>query len=311
MNAERRPVLLFAYFRPDADAWLSALAPAAADVEIRRWPEAGDPAEVDYLVAWQHPAGFLRQFPNLQAIFWIGAGVDRLMGDPDLPDTPVVRMQDDSLTIGMAEYVAERVLHYHRRMPLYAAQQRERTWRPLPQPLARDRVVGVLGLGEIGGASATALAGLGFDVRGWSRTQKTIPGVRAATGPLAEAVRGWEIVVCLLPLTPETRGVLNRELFAALDGAWLINAARGGHLAEADLIPALDAGCLAGATLDVFETEPLPPEHPFWSDARITITPHAAAISDPASAGAQIVANLRRHLSGQPMRGLVDRNRGY
>jgi glyoxylate/hydroxypyruvate reductase A len=311
LNPEGRPVLLFAYFRDDAEAWLAALAPAAEDVEIRCWPDAGDVAEIDYLVAWQHPPGFLRRFQSLRAIFWIGAGVDRLLADPDLPDIPVARMQDDSLRLGMAEYVAERVLHYHRLMPTYAEQQRRGEWRPLAPRLARDRVVGVLGLGEIGGACATALAGLGFDVRGWSRTPRELPGVRTQTGPLHGVVRGWEILVCALPLTPETRGVLNRALFEVLDGAWLINAGRGGHLVEADLVPALDAGRLAGASLDVFETEPLPPDHPFWTDPRITITPHAAAITQPASAGAQIVANLRRHLAGQPMVGLVDRARGY
>jgi glyoxylate/hydroxypyruvate reductase A len=311
VNVEGRPVLLFAYFRPDADAWLDALAPAGALVEIRRWPDAGDPGEIDYIVSWQHPPGFLGRFPAVQAIFWIGAGVDRLLLDPELPDVPVVRMLDESLSIGMAEFVAERVLHYHRMMPVYAEQQRQGVWRPLTPPLARDRRVGVLGLGEIGGACATALAGLGFDVRGWSRSPRSLPGVRTMTGPLPAFLEGCGILVCVLPLTPETHGVLNRETFSQLDGAYLINVGRGGHLVEADLIPALDAGRLAGATLDVFETEPLPAEHPFWNDPRIVVTPHAAAVTHPSTAGAGIVANLRKALAGEPMEGVVDRDRGY
>ncbi|HVI33711.1 glyoxylate/hydroxypyruvate reductase A [Phenylobacterium sp.] len=311
MNAQGRPVLLFAYFRPDAEAWLEALQPAAELVEIRRWPEAGDPGEVDYIVAWQHPPGFLGRFPAVKAIFWIGAGVDRLLLDPELPEAPVVRMLDESLSVGMAEYVAERVLHYHRLMPIYGDQQQRREWRPLQPPLARDRKVAVLGLGEIGGACAAALASLGFDVRGWSRSLRSLPGVQTANGPLAETLAGCEIVVCVLPLTPQTRGILNAETFAALTGAYLINVGRGGHLVEADLIPALDAGRLAGATLDVFETEPLPAEHPFWGDPRIVVTPHAAAVTHPSSAGAGIVANLRRAVAGEPLVGVVDRTRGY
>jgi glyoxylate/hydroxypyruvate reductase A len=311
VNVEGRPVLLFAYFRPDAEAWLDALAPAGELVEIRRWPDAGNPGEIDYIVSWQHPPGFLGRFPAVKAIFWIGAGVDRLLLDPELPDVPVVRMLDDSLSIGMAEFVAERVLHYHRMMPVYAEQQRQRVWRPLTPPLARDRRVGILGLGQIGGACATTLAGLGFDVRGWSRSARSLPGVRTLTGSLPAFLEGCEILVCVLPLTPETHGILNRETFGRLDGAYLINVGRGGHLVEADLIPALDEGRLAGATLDVFETEPLPADHPFWSDPRIVVTPHAAAVTHPATAGAGIVANLRRTLAGEPMEGVVDLDRGY
>jgi glyoxylate/hydroxypyruvate reductase A len=311
VNAEGRPVLLFAYFRPDAEAWLEALAPARELVEIRCWPEVGDPGEIDYIVSWQHPPGFMGRFPAVKAIFWIGAGVDRLLLDPELPDVPVVRMLDESLSIGMAEFVAERVLHYHRMMPAYAEQQRQRTWRPLTPPLARDRTVGILGLGEIGGACATTLVGLGFDVRGWSRSPRSLPGVRTVTGPLPAFLEGCDILVCVLPLTSQTHGILNRETFSHLDGAYLINVGRGGHLVEADLIPALDAGRLAGATLDVFETEPLPTDHPFWGDPRIVVTPHAAAVTHPSTAGAGILANLRRTLAGEPMEGVVDRDRGY
>lgn len=311
MNREGRPVLLFAYFRPDGDAWMAALSAAAELVEIRRWPEDGDALEIDYIVAWQHPPGFLGRFPNVRAIFWIGAGVDRLMADPELPQVPVVRMLDNSLSVGMSEFVAERVLHYHRRMPQYAEQQRQQIWRPLATPLARERTVAVLGLGEIGRACATTLAGLGFRVRGWSRSPRELTGVETWTGPLAELLPGCDILVSVLPLTPQTREILDRAAFKHLEGAWLVNVGRGGHLVEADLIPALDEGRLAGATLDVFDTEPLPAGHPFWSDPRIVVTPHASAVTDPVSAGAAIVANLRRALAAKPLQGVVDRSQGY
>jgi glyoxylate/hydroxypyruvate reductase A len=311
MNAEGRPVLLLAYFRPDGDEWAAALAGASALVEMRRWPDAGALDEIDYIVSWQHPAGFLAQFPNLKTIFWTGAGVDRLLLDPDLPDVPIVRMKDDSLSIGMAEFIAERTLHYHRLMPLYAEQQRRKVWEPHTPPLARDRTVGILGLGEIGSACATMVASLGFKVRGWSRTPRTLAGIETMTGPLPEFLRGCDILACVLPLTPETRGILCRETFAHLDGAYLVSVGRGGHLVESDLIPALDSGQLAGATLDVFEVEPLPTDHPFWIDPRIVVTPHASAVTHPRTAGAGIVANLRRALAGEPPIGLVDRTQGY
>ena len=311
MNAEGRPVLLLAYFRSDEPEWAEVIAEAANVVEFRRWPDAGALHEVDYLVSWQHPPGFLAQFPALKAIFWTGAGVDRLLLDPDLPDVPIVRMLDDSLSIGMAEFIAERVLHYHRLMPVYARQQRDKVWAPITPPLARDRVVGLLGLGQIGAACAAMLAGLGFHVRGWSRTQRALPGVETMTGPLEPFLKGCHVLACVLPLTSETRGILNRGTFAHLDGAYLINVGRGGHLVEGDLIPALDAGRLAGATLDVFETEPLPADHPFWSDPRITVTPHASAVTHPKSAGAGIVANVRRAVAGEALEGVVDRSQGY
>jgi len=311
MNAEGRPVLLIACFDRVPDAWVTALSPAAPAVELRVWPDQGAADEVDYVVTWGQPRGFFARFPRLKAIFWTGAGVDGLLLDPDLPDVPITRMVDDSLRRGMVEFVTERVLHYHRLMPQYAAQQRAREWRVLMPPLARDRTVGVLGLGELGGACAQALAGLGFKVRGWSRSPRMLPGVDARTGPIADFLPGCEIIACVLPLTPQTRGILNRETFARLDGAWLINAGRGGHLEEEDLIPALDEGRLAGASLDVFRTEPLPPEHLFWGDPRIVVTPHAAALTHPSTAGPKILENLRRAVAGEPLNELVDRARGY
>jgi glyoxylate/hydroxypyruvate reductase A len=196
-------------------------------------------------------------------------------------------------------------------MPLYARQQRDKVWRPWDPPLARDRTVGILGLGQIGAACAATIAGLGFKVRGWSRSPKTLAGVETMSGPLAPFLAGCHVLVNVLPLTPETEGILNRETFSHLDQAYLVNVGRGGHLIEEDLIPALDAGRLAGATLDVFRTEPLPAEHPFWTDPRIVVVPHASAVTHPGSAGARIVANVRAAVAGRPMQGVVDRNQGY
>lgn len=311
MDVQGKVVVLFACFGVRPEPWLAALSQAAPELELRGWPNAGPPDEVDYVVVWAQPDGFLRQFVNLRAVLCIGAGVDRILEDSDLPDVPIARMRDEGLTQGMVEFVLARVLHYHRLMPAYEAQQREGVWRQLPTPLARERTVGVLGLGQLGAACAASLAANGFSVRGWSRTPKSLPGVAAFDGPLEAFLEPCEVVVCLLPLTAATRGVLNAGTLSHLSGASLINVGRGAHLVEADLIPALDAGHLANATLDVFATEPLPASHPFWSDPRITVVPHASALTPPATAGPTIVANIRRHLAGEALHDLVDRAAGY
>jgi glyoxylate/hydroxypyruvate reductase A len=311
----RAPVLLYACFGVDPRRWSQELRRALPELELRLWPEAGDRGEIDYVLAWNHPPGFLRQFPNLHAIFSMGAGVDRLLLDPELPaHVPLVRMADPGLAVFIKEYVLMRVLHYHRDMPAYEQQQRARLWRQQPPLETRQRRVGVLGVGQIGGSCARALAELGFEVRGWARSARELPGVTvfSGAGSLPQFLSGVQILVCLLPLTPATRGILNAELFVQLArGAWLINLGRGAHLVEADLLRALDSGQLAGATLDVFATEPLPREHPFWLDPRITMTPHAAALTRPETAVPRLVENIARERSGQPLLDLVDRAAGY
>lgn len=311
MDGLGKTVVLFACFGVTAEPWLAALNAAAPDFDLRVWPDAGAIDEIDYVITWAHPHGFLRQFPNLRAVLSIGAGVDRLLEDTALPDVPLARMRDAGLTQGMVEFVLARVLHYHRLMPAYEAQQRQGVWRQLGAPLAQDRTVGVLGLGQLGAACALSLAANGFKVRGWSRTPKALPGVECLSGTLADFLPPCDIVVCLLPLTAQTRGVLNAETFSCLSGAALINVGRGGHLVEGDLVAALDDGHLANATLDVFEVEPLPTGHPFWSDPRITVVPHASALTPPRTAAPTLVANIRRHLAGSPLEDLVDRAAGY
>jgi glyoxylate/hydroxypyruvate reductase len=311
----REPVLLFACFGVDPALWRHELKRALPELEVRLWPDAGDPREIDYVLVWDHPAGFLRQFPNLRVIFSMGAGVDRLLFDPEVPaQVPLVRMADPGLAVFMREYALMRVLHYHRDMPAYERQQHAALWRQLPPRETRERRVGVMGVGQIGGTCARALAELGFEVRGWSRSVRAIPGVNVIAGNsgLREFLRGIEILICLLPLTAETRGILNADNFALLaPGAWLINLARGAHLVEADLLHALDCGQLAGATLDVFATEPLPREHPFWRHPRITVTPHASALTRPETAVPRLVDNIARERAGQPLLDLVDRTAGY
>lgn len=310
----RAPVLLYACFGVDPERWRSELLRALPQLDLRLWPQAGNLDEIDYVLTWNHPPGFLRQFPRLRTIFSMGAGVDRLLLDPELPSVPLVRMADPGLAVLMKEYVLMRVLHYHRGMPAYERQQREHLWAPLPVLPTERRRVGVMGVGQIGATCARALAELGFEVRGWGRRAREVPGIRIFAGAdqLQEFLNGIEILICLLPLTATTRGILNAHLFAQLArGAWLIHLARGAHLVEADLLRALDSGQLAGATLDVFATEPLPRAHPFWADPRITITPHASALTRPETAVPRLVENILREQAGQPLLDRVDLTAGY
>lgn len=307
--------LLFLSKVDPADWWREELVARLPDLEVRIWPEVGDVAGIEYALAWKPKPGELARYPNLQAIFSLGAGVDHLLGDPDLPrDVPVCRVVDDRLTAGMVEYVLLHVLRYHRRQPEYAEQQRRRVWRQLEQPSAGERPVGIMGLGVIGGEVARRLADLGLAVAGWSRTAKDLPGIACFHGAdgLEPFLARSLIVVCLLPLTPQTEGILCRRTFAAMPkGGVVINAARGAHLVEHDLLAALNAGHLAGATLDVIRKEPLPREHPFWRQPRVTITPHIASISDPRTVADQVAENVRRARAGAPLLNVVCREAGY
>jgi len=261
--------LLFVSEVDRADWWQRELAKASPGLEVRAWPEVGEPRDIDYALVWKPHPGVLAGLPNLKAIFSLGAGVDHIFADPELPDgVPVTRIVDADLTAGMSEYVLLHVLRYHRNQPALDAQQRDHVWdmRLAELRQARETSVGLLGLGELGSDAAVKLSMMGFDVAGWSRTAKAMRGVDTYAGAveLPAFLARTRILVCLLPLTPATAGILNAATFAALPpGSYVINAGRGGLLVEADLIPALDSGWLAGATLDVFATEPLPADHPF------------------------------------------------
>jgi glyoxylate/hydroxypyruvate reductase A len=288
--------------------------------DVRLWPDRiGDPADVAYAGVWKPPPGLLAQFPNLRVIFSLGAGVDALTGDATLPPVPLVRIVDADLTMRMTEYVVLHVLMMHRQQRRYDAQQRQRLWRELPQPAAHEVAVGVMGLGVLGGAAAKALACLGFRVAGWSRTPGQIDGVTMFHGlaQLDAFLARSEVLVCLLPHTPATDGILDRALLAklkrngALGGAYLINAGRGRLQVEADILAALDEGTLAGATLDVFADEPLPPASPFWTHPKVTVTPHAAAASVPNALVANVLRQIERFERGEPMENVIDRAAGY
>lgn len=296
--------------------WAAAF--AGFDIEVRDWQarglgEAAD--EIDYALVWHPEPGALARLPNLKLIFSLGAGIDHLAGDGRVPPgVPVIRMVEGTLTAGMTEYVLYQVLRFHRAMPEYEHNQRRRRWRELPQIPAGQRRVGILGLGVLGGAAATALVSLGFDVAAWSRTEKRLAGVASYAGNrrLPGFLARTDILVCLLPLTRETAGIINAANLAQLPrGAFVINAGRGGHCVEADLLAALDSGHLAGAALDVFANEPLPRRSPLWRHPRVSITPHAASKTLPASSARHVIDNITRFRAGRSVGPLADFARGY
>jgi glyoxylate/hydroxypyruvate reductase A len=307
--------LLFRSTVDSAARWSGQLGRQMPGLEIRIWPDIGDPAEIDYALVWRPEPGLLASLPNLKLILSLGAGIDHILCDPDLPPgVPITRLVDPYLTDAMSEYVALQVLRLHRCDLDYRAQQQAGIWRELPQKNAGERPVGILGFGEIGQDAGRKLAALGFPVSGWSRQQRAFAGFETFTGPagLPQLLARTEILVCLLPLTEETHGILNARTFAALPrGAGLVNAGRGAHLVEEDLIPALDSGQLSAAALDVFREEPLPPGHPFWQHPRILVTPHIAGITNPQTAAPIILDNIRRFEEGRPLLNQVDPARGY
>jgi glyoxylate/hydroxypyruvate reductase A len=312
--------ILLAIMGWDPKSWDQLFRAFAPQREVRLWPEkAGSPADIDYACVWKPPRGMLGEFKNLKAVFSLGAGADELLTDPELPNVPLVRIVDSDLTMRMTEYVVMHVLMYHRQHRLYEAQQRVRIWHDHEQPPASEVSVGIMGLGELGAAAAGALQRLGFRVVGWSRTQKSIPAVECFYGMvgLEPFLRRTEILVSLLPSTPATRGILSLDLFrrlkfnGALHGAYLINAARGDLQVDADIVAALEDGTLAGATLDVFPTEPLPITSPLWTHPKVTITPHNAAQSSPRALVTNILRQIDRFELGMPLEHVIDRGRGY
>jgi glyoxylate/hydroxypyruvate reductase A len=307
--------LLFISKSDDPDAWRAMLAEGLPDLDVRVWPEAGDLSEIEYALAWKPEPGLLARFPNLKLIQSLGMGVDHIFVDPDLPaGVPVARLVDPDMVRQMGEYVIFAALRHHRRMDEYDANQRAGLWRQAglrDTPLVR---AGVLGLGAIGSDTSMKLAALGFQVAGWSRTPKSLEGIESFHGDdgFAAFLQRTDILVCLLPLTPETLGILDAAAFAALPkGAYVINLARGGHVVEDDLLAAIDRGHIAGATLDVFQTEPLPDGHPFWAHPKIHVTPHIAGLTNPRTSAAQVIENIRRVRSGEAPLNLVDAARGY
>lgn len=291
--------------------------------DIRLWPDtAGNRDDIRYALAWGPPSGALKTCPNLRFIVSVGAGVDHLFRDPELPDIPIVRFVDPDLTSRMAAYVALQVLYHHRRMGEFALQQQAKVWRYLPEPQASEVRVGIMGLGVMGLGALPALRTLGYQLRGWSQTAKHIDGVTCFAGvdQLEEFARETDVMVCVLPLTPETRGILNGDLIGKLSrqgrhprmpGPVIVNAGRGGLQVESDIVAALQSSRLYGASLDVFETEPLPPSSPLWRHPRVVITPHNAAESATEAIVAYFLRQVGADEQGRALENVVDRQRGY
>ena len=295
-------------------AWHREILTVRPDLDLRRWPDVGNPEEISYAIVARVPRGSLQPFTNLRAILSTWAGVEGLVSDDSIPDhLPIVRMVEPSLTQGMVEYVCCHVLNEH----LRTRQYKDRAWQH-PQKsdprFAPGTTVGILGLGALGSACATALVSLGFDVNGWSRTAKNVSSVRGfvGNGELPDFLASSSIVVGLLPNTPATRGILNHETLKLLPaGASVINAGRGEQIEDADLLAALDSGHVASAVLDVFHQEPLPDDHPYWDHPAVTVSPHVASVTSPVTAVPVLMESLRRLQAGEPVDHLLDRTTGY
>lgn len=294
--------------------WAEVFRQRAPQIDFRIWPDIGDAARVRFLAAWEPPADLATTFPNLEVLFSSGAGVDQFDWGALPADLPVVRMIEPGIVSGMVEYVTHAVLGLHRDMPQYRRQQREGVWKPLPVRPASERRVGVLGLGSLGQAVLAQLAPLGFDCAGWSRSRRTVDGVATYAGAdeLDAFLARTDVLICLLPLTEETRGFLNAGVFEQLPrGAALVHVGRGPQLVEQALLAALESGQLTEAVIDVTDPEPLPAGHAFWTHPRIQLTPHIASMTQPHSAAEAVLDNLRRFEAGEAMAGLVDRSKGY
>lgn len=294
------------------EPWLHDLRAALPQADIREWNE-GD-AAADYAVVWKPPQTFFDEQPQLKAAFNIGAGVDALLRLNIAPATQLVRLDDAGMGVQMAEYVCHALIRHYRQFAGYEADQQAGLWSPR-EVLPRSAMpVGIMGLGVLGQRVARAVAQFDFPVNGWSRTPKQVPGVRCFSGTdgLHDFLAASKVLVSVLPATPETHNLINRDTLSRLQpGAYLINVARGSQLVEDDLLALLDSGQMAGAALDVFQTEPLPAAHPFWTHPQVTITPHSAALTIRAESVAQIVGKMAALKRGEQVNGVVDRARGY
>ena len=298
--------------------WLDCLSAHFPAAEVWPWTQQCVDRQADYAVLWAPPAELFATQHRLKAVFNIGAGADRVMQIPNLAalvkGVPVVRLNDAGMAVQMAEYVCHALIRHTREFAVYEAQQKQCEWKTLP---AIDRAawpVGVMGLGDIGARVAQTVAGFGYPTFGWSRSDKSLPGITAFSGlgGLDVFLPQVRVLVCLLPLTPDTAGILNARTLAKLrPNAYLINVARGAHLVESDLLDLLDHGAMSGATLDVFQEEPLPAAHPFWLHPRITLTPHVSAITLREESVEQIAGKILALERGERIKGVVRLDSGY
>ncbi|MBX3583003.1 MAG: glyoxylate/hydroxypyruvate reductase A [Rhizobiaceae bacterium] len=314
MTSKQKGRVLLAMTGYNPRPWYELLAKGRPVVTEPDGPQ--DPS-ITYAVVWKQKPNLLSRLPNLRAIFSVGAGVDHILQDATLPDVPIVRVVAQDLTQQMTEYVVWRVLDHHRNGLAYRAQQKRKVWREVPP--AGDVAVGIMGFGELGRAAAAALVACGFSVNGWSRTQQAFKDVETFHGEdgLKPFLNATDILVVLLPLTPQTKGIVNHRLLRqlrrknALGGAVLVNAGRGRLQKDADILKALEDGTLKEASLDVFEVEPLPRTSLLWNHPRVFVTPHIAAMSDPAELAPPMLAQMDAFDKGKPLKNLVDRSAGY
>lgn len=306
------------FYSPDSEAeiWIKGFADLMPDAQLHFWKEGDtEQAAADYAIVWRPPLSMLQGRNDLKAVFNLGAGVDALLKYGDaLPNVPIVRLDDAGMGVQMAEFATHAVLRYFRRFDEYSEQAKNAQWQVLKQHDKQDFTIGILGLGVLGKRIAQALQQFEFPIRGWSHTRKEVAGVECFAGKeeLDAFLAGSRILICVLPLTSETSNMLGRANLSKLpQGAYLINVARGAHVAEPDLMALIKSGHIAGATLDVFRNEPLPAQHPFWYEPRINITPHIAALTLYNESIRQIAGKIAALERGETIMGVVDRERGY
>lgn len=306
-----------AYISRDTDGvhWKKVLEAGLGPVDFRTLDSLGNKDDIEVVLAWKPPAGLIASFPNVKLIVSLGMGVDHLLADDQLPaGVPIVRIMDDGLVGQMSEYAIYWALRHHREIDKYAASQRAREWKPEDFVDTIDRRIGIMGLGSIGQDTAGKFAALGFTTAGWSRTAKSLPGIETFHGAdgLQRFLARTDILIDVLPLTRDTRGLLDAKAFAALPkGAYFINMARGGHVVDEALLAALESGQISGAALDVFNVEPLPQDHPYWTHPKVHVTPHIAGATNPRTASPGVIENIKRMRAGQALIHTVDPKTGY
>ena len=308
--------LLYMSRRKDGPLWRECLAPGIPDLDFRIHPHIGDAEAIDAVLVWNFPLDDLAHLPGLRLVMSLGAGVDHVVGASHLVPEGVIltRIVDPAMTSQMTEWCLMAMLNHLRKWDGYRALHRERRYEELDVPLARDVTVGILGLGVLGGDCARVMAAMGYRVRGWSRTPRSLDGVACSHGrdALESFLRPCDVVICLLPLTGQTEGILDARTFSWMKrGSFLINAARGGPVVEDDLVSAIDRNLISGAVLDVQRQEPMPDDHPFWYHPKILTFPHVAAFTVPDSSAPQITENYRRFIAGEPLLNVVKFERGY
>ncbi|NEM98084.1 2-hydroxyacid dehydrogenase [Pontibacter burrus] len=295
--------------------WEKALKAKRPELEVLVHPDVAAKDKVEFALTWGHPLGVFKEYPNIRCIASMGAGVDHILRDPELPVSAIItKLEDPNLTRDMGLFVVALVLNHMRDLTFYKQNQQQHNWSHKRYLTTDNTTIGIMGMGTLGAHAAAELTKLGFKVNGWARTEKQLATIKVYKG--AEELNSFlaksDILICLLPLTSQTENILNRQTLSKLPkNAFVINVARGRHLVDEDLIALLDNGHLAGASLDVFREEPLPEDHPFWSHPKINITPHIASITDPASAVSQILDNYDRLQRREPLKNVVSPELGY